>query len=151
MFFVHQIFCIGLVIVYLQLRSINQKRDKWTNIGGVIGLFGLFVILLMSQSFWLAVYTIKIIPDSLTIYGFILGSFLVFTGIFTESTRFDEFLIHWVKTNIGYVARLILFFIALFLMFAGIINWFTVDEASFLLYIAGYFIGLIWPSKDCVL
>ncbi|MHA1444602.1 MAG: hypothetical protein ACTSR4_07635 [Candidatus Hodarchaeales archaeon] len=102
------LFLMGLGVSFFQIRYINDKKNKITNLGGIIGLSGLFLTgipcacelgvdglapELYSLISWLLPYLL----------GF--GLFLTAIGFFAEATQLDEMLIYIIRTNFYSIIR----------------------------------------------
>ena len=117
------IFVSGLILVFFQMRWINERRNKITNFGYLFATLGLFLLIIPSsiQLFFENIYS-SADPNYLALI-FVLGVIFLFIGIFFETTRLDEPFIYWIKANALFVARLIIFSTSLLIMFYGYLNW----------------------------
>ena len=112
-------FIFGLILVYLQLNEMNNYRNKSTNLGGVVGLFGFGLTPVMI-----------ILPDlSVTFPIFIFGLIIASIGIFAEVTRIDEPILFWFKTEFRTIIR------------------YTITTIGFLLINWGFLWFFIWPQE----
>jgi hypothetical protein len=143
----YAIFVAGLFFAYFQIRWINAKRNKITNLGGSFALAGLFISIIPSL---IQFYFIDIFSSVDSIYFtliFGVGLFFAFIGLFFETTRLDELFIYWIKTNIIFATRLIVFSVGLLIMFYGYLNWdFSLSNlVPIIMFGFGYSIGIaIW-------
>ncbi|MFX0013089.1 MAG: hypothetical protein ACFFB2_04610 [Promethearchaeota archaeon] len=149
------VFLVGLFFTFSQLRWFNEKRNKSTNLGGTMGLFGLFLTLICSVLSLLTVSSAVLIP----LLG--IGLFLTFLGFFIETTRIDEPLVYWFRMNLEVIIRYsitgtgaflinwsVLMTILLFLGYSGILPPFYVWPGDS---IGGLLLGsiglvLVWGS-----
>ncbi len=147
--FLMMVFLGGIFLGFSQLRWINETRNKSTNLGGFVGLFGLILTLVVSllsliPADVLSNYNISIL---ITVLLPLLGLGLVFIiiGAIAEITRIDEPLVYWFKLNIGYITRLFLFTIAGISLTLGFINWKLSFGLSLILFCGGYVVGItVW-------
>ncbi|MFX1508201.1 MAG: hypothetical protein ACFFDC_19110, partial [Promethearchaeota archaeon] len=108
------VFLAGILLAFFQLRWVNEKRNKSTNLGGTVGFFGLFTIFLCSIS------SLKVISIPsvflLPLLGF--GLMLIVIGFFAETTRIDEPLVFWFRVNLEVIIRYVISSVGAFL-----VNW----------------------------
>ncbi|MHA2388996.1 MAG: hypothetical protein ACXACW_09760 [Candidatus Hodarchaeales archaeon] len=117
-FFLLGIFISGLFIGFLQLRYINVKRNKLTNIGGFIGFTGLFLTgIPCSCELVLEGFFSSPIFDILLISGLLL----TILGFFAEATKLDETFLYIIRVNFESIIRYSVTFIGAFLFNLGIL------------------------------
>ncbi|MFX0183106.1 MAG: hypothetical protein ACFE95_08510 [Candidatus Hodarchaeota archaeon] len=138
------VFLVGLILVHFQIQWINENRNKSTNFGGSIGLFGLFLTLVPT--------ILSIISDSVSFIQSVflplllgLGIILTFVGVFAEVTRIDEPLVYWFRVFKLLIVRLFLFIIALSFMAVGFIEWNNMLDLPLIIFVGGYVFGIaVW-------
>ncbi|MFW9997229.1 MAG: hypothetical protein ACFFD4_34615 [Candidatus Odinarchaeota archaeon] len=137
------VFIAGLTIAYFQLRWVNEKRNKTTNLGGSVGIFGLFLTLLVTVGGFPEL--LNVTPPSYLLAVLGLGLLLIVAGIFAEITRLDELLVYWFRINAIYVGRLIGLIASLGILFTGIMTWNRSYDSYWplLMILSGYFLGVI--------
>ncbi|MFX0050421.1 MAG: hypothetical protein ACFE8U_03920 [Candidatus Hermodarchaeota archaeon] len=133
------IFLIGLGISFFQLRFVNERRRKTTNLGGTVGLFGLFLTgipcsceLLLPGVIFSNILTV--------VLG--LGLFLIVIGVFAEVSQIDEIVIYFIRLNFGVFVRYIFTIIGSFL-----INWGILTILGLILLDWGVLYQFIWPGN----
>ncbi|MFX1283628.1 MAG: hypothetical protein ACFFB5_08235 [Promethearchaeota archaeon] len=137
----------GIFLGFAQLRWINENRNKSTNLGGFIGLFGLILTLVVSllsliPADFLSNYNISVLKSIfLPLLG--LGLVLIAIGAFTEMTRIDEPLLFWLSVYKFLIARLFLFIIAFSIMALGFIGWDNAIGLPLSLFLGGYVFGVV--------
>ncbi len=155
------IFLLGLVIGFLQLRYINVKRNKLTNIGGLIGFSGLFLTAvpcscdLVLEEVFPIIINFSSILNSLLLIGLLLTTL----GFFLEVTQLDQILIYIVRFNFWKIIKysvtgLGFFFVNLgvlviFYWPRGINGFWAVGIGSALLLVTWYkeISTLLWDNK----
>ncbi|MFX0206558.1 MAG: hypothetical protein ACFFDT_11285 [Candidatus Hodarchaeota archaeon] len=108
------VFLVGIFLAFFQLRWVNEKRNKSTNLGGMVGFFGLFAIFLCSISSLKVIF----IPPVILIPLLGFGLFLIVIGFFAETTRIDEPLVFWFRVNLEVIIRYTISILGVFL-----VNW----------------------------
>ncbi len=148
------VFLVGIFLAFFQLRWINEKRNKSTNLGGTVGFFGLFVTFMSSVSSLIA------IPLAIVILLLGLGLFLTLVGFFAEMTRIDEPLVYWFRVNLEVIIRYTISIVGVFLVnwsLLSIVVLFFVDWGVLTIFvfpgelfggliIGGIGLGLVWGS-----
>jgi len=129
------VFLAGIFLAFFQLRWVNEKRNKSTNLGGTVGLFGLFLTLISSISSLIA------IPLAVLILLIGLGILLTLVGFFPEMTRIDEPLVFWFRVNLEDVIRYTITIAGAFL-----VNWSVIMIVSLLLVDWGVLTIFVWPG-----
>ncbi|UCG01428.1 MAG: hypothetical protein JSW11_17635 [Candidatus Heimdallarchaeota archaeon] len=148
------VFLAGIFLGFFQLRWVNEKRNKSTNLGGNMGFFGLFVVFLCSVSSLVALQLVILIPL------LVLGLLLTFIGFFAETTRIDEPLVFWFRINFEVIIRYTISVVGVFLVnwsFLSILVLFFVEWGVLTIFvfpgdpfggliIGGIGLGLVWGS-----
>ena len=150
------VFFMGILLAFFQLRWVNEKRSKSTNLGGTVGFFGLLT------TFFCSLSSLKVIFVPSVILFPLLGSglFLIVIGFFAETTRIDEPLVFWFRVNLEVIIRYTISGVGAFL-----VNWsllsvlvlFFVEWGIFAIFvfpgnlfggliIGGIGLGLVWGS-----
>ncbi|MHA2246576.1 MAG: hypothetical protein ACXADY_16660 [Candidatus Hodarchaeales archaeon] len=128
------VFLAGIFSSFFQLRWINEKRNKSTNLGGTVGLFGLFLTLISSASSLIAIPLAVLIP----LLG--LGLLLTLVGFFAEMTRIDEPLVFWFRVNLEVIIRYTITITGTLL-----VNWSALMIVSLILVDWGVLTIFVWP------
>jgi len=106
------VFIAGIFYTFFQIRIRNTQRQKETNIGGMIFVFGLIIILI---PYILILFSSPF--DFSSSYGnlYILGLILAGIGLYLEVTSLDEPFLSWVKVNTSKIRKILFTVLALFL------------------------------------
>ncbi|MHA1976489.1 MAG: hypothetical protein ACW98I_06310 [Candidatus Hodarchaeales archaeon] len=94
--FILAIFVVGLAIGFLQLRYINLKRNKLTNIGGIMGFTGLFLTVVPCSC---ELIFEGVVSTSILNVLLISGLLLTIIGFFAEVTQLDQIFVYFIQTN----------------------------------------------------
>ncbi|MHA2166045.1 MAG: hypothetical protein ACXAAT_09300, partial [Candidatus Hodarchaeales archaeon] len=113
------LFLTGIGLSFFQLRYINDRRNKITNLGGVIGLFGLLLTGIPCACEIALVGLEGLEPFLSSLLGF--GLFLTFFGFFAEATLLDETLLYVIRVNFRAIIRYSLTIIGAFLVNLGVL------------------------------
>ncbi|MHA2276290.1 MAG: hypothetical protein ACXAC2_11005 [Candidatus Kariarchaeaceae archaeon] len=154
--FIFGVYVGGLGLAFLQLRIVNTTRKKTTNLGGIIGLVGLFL-----TGFPFIFELVQAGSISSTILSFIVvfGISFALLGIFAEVTLLDETLIFLVRLNFNAVKRYSVTAFGAFLFNLGVLIVFIwpVDLIGTVVVIVGILIvwgawfnqinHLVWENK----
>ena len=159
-------FLIGLGVSFFQLRYINDKRNKITNLGGIIGLSGLLLTGIPCACEIGLEGLEPSLHDLLSIflpYILGLGLFLTLIGFFAEATLLDEMLIYTIRTNFITIIRYSLTIIGAFFVNLGalMIFFWPRDLAGGWVTVLGvlimwgawfqYIMRLIWNNRISIL
>lgn len=128
------VFLAGIFLAFFQLRWVNEKRNKSTNLGGTVGLFGLLLTLIGSVSS-------LIIPLAILISLLGFGLLLTLVGFFAEMTRIDEPLVFWFRVNLEVIIRY-----TITIAGALLVNWSALMIVSFFLVDWGVLPVFVWPG-----
>ena len=150
------VFFMGILLAFFQLRWVNEKRSKSTNLGGTVGFFGLLT------TFFCSLSSLKVIFVPSVILFPLLGSglFLIVIGFFAETTRIDEPLVFWFRVNLEVIIRYTISGVGAFLVnwsLLSILVLFFVEWGIFAIFvfpgnlfggliIGGIGLGLVWGS-----
>jgi hypothetical protein len=143
LFFVFSVYVGGLSLAFLQLRIVNTTRKKTTNLGGTIGLVGLF---LTGFPFIFELVQAGSISSSILSSIFVFGISFALLGIFAEVTLLDETLIFLVRLNFKALKRYGVTALGAFLFNLGVLIVFIwpVDLIGTVVVIVG--ILIVWGA-----
>jgi hypothetical protein len=131
------VFLVGILLAFFQLRWVNEKRNKSTNLGGTVGFFGLFTIFLCSISSLMVI----ILPSAVLFPLLGFGLFLTIIGFFAETTRIDEPLVFWFRVNLEVIIRYTISGVGAFL-----INWSILSTLVLFLVEGGLLTIYVFPG-----